>query len=167
VPNGNAVIDAGDRINSNRQSIIGRIELQPHKIRKPKSHRITWSSFRGIHDMTYSILYNLCGLHWKRRYTVPIPTEFYASTSQTCQSTSHYTNPFLIQYKYSGKRYITFSALSFSKKKNSHRIKTLIWSRLFICIDHSSHKLWRCKQLYWRTLSSLSIVKFSLSVNYW
>jgi hypothetical protein len=33
LPNGNAVIDAGDRINSNRQSIIGHIELQPHKIR--------------------------------------------------------------------------------------------------------------------------------------
>jgi len=36
VPNGNAVIDAGDRINSNRQSIIGRIELQPHKLRNDR-----------------------------------------------------------------------------------------------------------------------------------
>jgi len=36
LPNGNAVIDAGDRINSNRQSIIGRIELQPHKLRNDR-----------------------------------------------------------------------------------------------------------------------------------
>ena len=55
LPNDNVVIDAGDRINLNRQPIIGRIGLQVHKIRNFESHRTKWSSFRRL---TWHVLYD-------------------------------------------------------------------------------------------------------------
>src|SRR6185312_1723485 len=130
--NENTVIDTGDRINLNRQSIIGRIGCRVHKIRNPKSHQIYMIIIQGH---TYTSMQLL----WKRRYTIATIVEktIYGTNSMRQLVKVLPTTPIRSGfnkniYHFPCKRYITFSVLSFSKKKDNHRIENSIRSRLLM-----------------------------------